>query len=85
MAEKSQKPQTTEARSFEEALQRLEVIVRQLESGEAPLKESIALYEEAQELKRFCEAELETAEKRISELQLDKDGTRPTGEAPFDA
>lgn len=33
--------------SFEEALQRLETIVSRLESGQAPLEESIALYEEA--------------------------------------
>ena len=37
--------------SFEAALQRLETIVKQLESGDAPLEAAIGLYEEAQALK----------------------------------
>ena len=44
---------STEARepSFEEALKALEEIVRKLESGEAPLDESIALYEQGHKLR----------------------------------
>lgn len=70
--------------SFEAALQRLEAIVRQLESGDAPLEDSIALYAEAQKLKAHCEGKLSAAEARIAELQLDPEG-RPVGEAPFEA
>lgn len=70
--------------SFEAALQRLEAIVRQLESGDAPLEDSIRLYAEAQKLRTHCEGKLSAAEARIAELQLDAEG-RPVGEAPFEA
>jgi len=42
--------------SFEAALARLEEIVRALEKGEAPLDQSIELYQEGDRLKRHCEA-----------------------------
>ncbi|MGL6042963.1 MAG: exodeoxyribonuclease VII small subunit [Sandaracinobacteroides sp.] len=70
------------ALSFEAALQRLETIVRQLESGDAPLEAAIGLYEEAQALRAHCEAKLGAAEARIAQLQLDPDG-QPAGEVPF--
>lgn len=70
------------ALSFEAALQRLETIVRQLESGDAPLEAAIGLYEEAQALRAHCESKLSSAEARIAQLQLDPDG-RPVSETPF--
>ncbi|MGQ5701693.1 exodeoxyribonuclease VII small subunit [Sandaracinobacteroides sp. A072] len=70
------------ALSFEAALQRLEAIVRDLESGDASLEASIGLYEEAQKLKAHCEAKLSSAEARIAQLQLDGEG-RPVGETGF--
>ncbi len=68
--------------SFEQALKRLEEIVRKLESGEAPLDEAIALYGEGDRLKRQCEARLAAAQARIDQIQLGPGGT-PTGTAPF--
>ena len=47
--------------SFEAALARLEEIVRTLEKGEAPLDQSIILYQEGDRLKRHCEARLKDA------------------------
>ena len=70
------------ALSFEAALQRLEAIVRQLESGEAPLEQAISLYEEARALKAHCETRLSDAEARFAMLQLDGEG-RPVSETPF--
>lgn len=70
------------ALSFEAALQRLEAIVRQLESGDAPLEAAIGLYEEAQALKLHCEGRLSAAEARITQLQIGEDG-RPAGETSF--
>lgn len=70
--------------SFEDALKRLEGIVRELESGNAPLDRAIALYEEGEQLKKRCEALLKDAEARIRQLQLDPRGV-PAGEAPFEA
>ena len=37
-------------KSFEEAIKRLEEIVKALESGDTPLEQSIALFEEGTEL-----------------------------------
>lgn len=70
--------------SFEDALKRLETIVRELESGDAPLDRSIALYEEGQKLRAHCESRLQAAEARIRELQIGPDGT-PAGDKPFSA
>jgi exodeoxyribonuclease VII small subunit len=68
--------------SFEAALKRLEEIVRQLESGEAPLDDAIRLYEEGDRLKRQCEARLQAAQARIEQIQFGPDGA-PSGTAPF--
>src|SRR5688500_11127772 len=51
--------------SFEAALARLEEIVRTLERGEAPLDQSIDLYQEGDRLKRLCEERLKSAQARI--------------------
>ena len=70
--------------SFEAALARLEEIVRTLEKGEAPLDESIKLYQEGERLKRHCEARLKDAQARIEQIALRGDG-QPSGMKPFDA
>ena len=69
--------------SFEDALARLEEIVRLLEKGEAPLDQSIELYQEGDRLKRHCEARLKSAQARIERIALGPDG-QPAGTAPFD-
>jgi exodeoxyribonuclease VII small subunit len=69
--------------SFEDALARLEEIVRLLEKGEAPLDQSIELYQEGDRLKRHCEARLKSAQARIERIALGPDG-QPSGAAPFD-
>src|SRR3546814_9069855 len=74
----SEQPETIAQLSFEAALKRLEEIVRTLESGEAPLDESIALYEEGERLKQQCEARLKAAQARIEKIQIGRDG-QPTG------
>ena len=70
--------------SFEEALRSLEDIVHKLESGEAPLDESIALYERGNMLRDVCQKRLDAAKARIEAISLDKDGA-PAGTRPFDA
>jgi exodeoxyribonuclease VII small subunit len=70
--------------AFEDALKRLEEIVRQLESGEAKLDNAIKLYEEGTQLRQQCTARLDAAQARIEAIRLDSDG-RPAGVAPFDA
>jgi exodeoxyribonuclease VII small subunit len=51
--------------SFEEALRALEGVVRQLESGEVPLDESISLYETGEKLRGACQTRLDAASARI--------------------
>lgn len=70
--------------SFEDALKRLEEIVRRLEGGDVPLDDAIGLYGEGEKLKQQCEARLAAAQERIDLIQLDRDGA-PAGTTPFDA
>ena len=67
--------------SFEEALQRLETIVSRLESGQAPLEESITLYEEGARLKEHCESRLKAAQLRVEKIVVGPDG-QPKGVQP---
>lgn len=70
--------------NFEEALKALEAIVRQLESGEVPLDESIALYEQGNRLRALCQQRLDAAKARIEAIALNADGSS-NGTQPFDA
>ncbi len=58
--------------SFEDAMKRLEEVVRQLETGNAPLSDSLALFEEGISLARQCSDELTAAEKKIKDLSADE-------------
>lgn len=61
--------------SFERSIQRLGEIVEELEQGERPLEESLALFEEGIRLSKSSERVLESAERRIEELLgLDSQG-----------
>ncbi|MCB1563036.1 MAG: exodeoxyribonuclease VII small subunit [Alphaproteobacteria bacterium] len=64
--------------SFEEALGRLEGIVRQLESGEAPLESSIESYEQGIALKKHCETKLREAREKIEKITVNSDGSLST-------
>lgn len=70
--------------SFEDALEQLAGIVRQLEAGQVPLDSAISLYERATALKAHCDARLRDAEARIERIRIGSDG-QPTGTSPFDA
>jgi exodeoxyribonuclease VII small subunit len=61
--------------SFEDALSRLETIVSRLESGQAPLEESIALSEEGARLKAHCESRLKAAQLRVDKIVVGSDGS----------
>ncbi|HHW24726.1 MAG TPA: exodeoxyribonuclease VII small subunit [Bacillota bacterium] len=68
--------------SFEAALARLEEIVRALESGTAPLDESLAMFEEGVKLVKICTERLDAAEQKIKILVKNKDGSYE--EQPFE-
>ncbi len=67
--------------SFERAMARLEEIVRQLERGEAPLEQSLALFEEGSGLVRTCSGLLDQAELQVVRLMKGADGSPQ--EVPF--
>ena len=75
-------PEDIAAMSFEVALRELEQIVGKLESGQAPLAESIAIYERGEALKARCETLLKEAEMRIEKITLR--AGQPTGTEPLD-
>lgn len=60
--------------SFEQALNELERIVAELESGRAPLEQSIELYERGARLKAHCEAKLEAARLRVEKIVVSGSG-----------
>lgn len=60
--------------SFEQALARLEEIVRLLESGSAPLDKSLELFEEGVKLVKMCNSKLDNVEQRIKILSKGDDG-----------
>jgi exodeoxyribonuclease VII small subunit len=62
---------TSEALSFEEALERLESIVETLEEDVPPLQDAVDVYAEGMELAEACLSRLDAAEQRIQELSLD--------------
>jgi exodeoxyribonuclease VII small subunit len=61
--------------SFEDALTRLEKVVKLLEDGQMPLEEALRLFGEGVELANTCNSQLEEAEQHISMLV-----TKPSGE-----
>lgn len=63
-----------ESLTFEQALARLEVIVKSLENGSAPLDDSLSMFEEGISLVRFCSDKLVDAENKIKVLVSDQNG-----------
>ena len=66
--------------SFESSMQRLEQIVRTLERGDAPLEESMRLFQEGTELVRSCSKLLDEAQLQVRKIMVDQDGTITEGE-----
>ena len=61
--------------TFEQSMQRLEQIVRSLERGDAPLEESLKLFQEGTELVRACGKLLDEAELEIKKVAVAADGS----------
>lgn len=60
--------------TFEQAMARLEEIVAQLEAGDQPLDQSLALYEEGAKLMKQCTAMLDKAEQKVTKWKVDAAG-----------
>jgi exodeoxyribonuclease VII small subunit len=63
-----------EEKNFEIALEELEGVVEQLETGELPLEESLVAFERGVGLVVYCNDKLTEAEKRVELLVKDKEG-----------
>ncbi len=59
---------------FEEALKKIEQILKQLENKDLDLEEAIYLYEEGLKLIRFCEEKLKNARTRVEVILREKEG-----------
>jgi exodeoxyribonuclease VII small subunit len=66
---------------FEEAAERLETIVREMENGSLALEQLISHYEEGMRLVNFCSRSLTAAEKRIEVIQQNARGELSTAPA----
>ncbi len=60
---------------FEEALARLENIVRELEAGKIKLDDAVCAYEEAVRLRNICEKKLAAAKLKIEKTEIAADGS----------
>lgn len=60
--------------TFEESMQRLELIVRKMEQGDVPLEESLKLFQEGTELVRKCSELLENAKLQVKLVVNGPDG-----------
>lgn len=63
-------------KKFEEKLDRIDAIVKELESGRADLDRAIALFKEGKTLTRECEVLLKSAQEQIDRASRDES---PTG------
>ena len=69
--------------TFEASMVRLEQIVRTMERGDAPLEESLKLFQEGTELVRNCGKLLDEAELQVKKIMTAPDGS-PVEEAFID-
>jgi len=69
-------------KTFEEMINELENIVRNLESGRVGLEDALKAYQDGMNLKKACEAKLAAAKEQIDKLIIEKD--QIVGKEPFD-
>ena len=69
-------------KTFEKAMQELEQIVQELESGDLPLEKALKKFEDGIKLSKSCSQKLDETEKKISLLVQDHDGQ--VAEKPFE-
>jgi exodeoxyribonuclease VII small subunit len=70
---------------FEQAIEQLEAIIQQIESGEVGLEECLMRYEQGMKLITQCRSILTAAEQKITELSVTaKGGLADQGEVPED-
>jgi exodeoxyribonuclease VII small subunit len=63
-------PKKNDPISFEDALERLESMIESMESGDTPLADLVAKFEEGSTLLKVCQTKLKEAELKIEQLNL---------------
>ncbi len=56
---------------FNDAMEQLEEIVRQLEQGDVPLEQALTLYQKGMELSKVCHDKLQHAESQLVTMMKD--------------
>ncbi len=59
--------------SFEEAMEKLELVVEKLEQGDVPLEEAIEMFQQGMGLSKLCHDKLTKVEKQMDQI-LHEDG-----------
>ena len=67
--------------SFEQALENLEKIVNELESGDVPLEDALSQFKEGMELSKYCQETLNNAERTLTKM-IGTDGSVQEFEEP---
>ncbi len=70
--------------TFEQNMQRLEQIVRALERGDAPLEESLKLFQEGMERIRICGKLLDEAQLQVKKIVPGPDGAPTEEDMPYE-
>lgn len=71
----------TEPQTYESATARLDQIIQRLDSGDAQLRETLELCEEAKGLIEYCAGELAAVDQGLKELKLEDLASSLTGSA----
>ena len=77
MEQNTELPEAQEPPPFEEAIRRLEKVVKDLESGDKTLDEALALYEQGKQLTALCDRYLQQAELKLQQWD---NNTNTTGD-----
>jgi exodeoxyribonuclease VII small subunit len=70
----NKKQEDIESLTFEAALNSLEEIMSQLDTGSIDLDKAVEAYERGAKLKEHCEKKLREAQLRIEKIEVDKNG-----------
>ena len=68
---------------FEDAVEKLDSIVEEMESDDLPLDKMLVSYEEGAKLVKLCEEKLKAAETRITQLEENLEGKLATRSVTF--
>lgn len=82
MASGKNKTRDLEKLSFEECLEHLDTLVREMESGEIPLEEMISKFEEGSAIASVCHKKLSSLKQKIEMLQTSRKSPEDETPAP---